>query len=67
MLAGIVVLIVAAALEGGVSASFASVVFIGPIPIILAVGPHATLALLFAVVLTVVGFVVFFWLRKTRV
>jgi len=66
MFAGMVVLIVAAALQANTSASGALVVFIGPIPLILGAGPHASLALLLAAILTIVGFVVFFWLRKTR-
>jgi len=66
MLTGVIILFVAAALQEGASASFASVVFIGPIPIILGAGPQASLALLLAVILTIVGFVVFFWLRKTK-
>jgi len=66
MLAGIIVLFFAAALQEGVSASFASVIFIGPIPIILGSGPQASLALLLAVILAIVGCVVFFWLRKTK-
>jgi len=64
--AGVVVLIVAAALQGGANASGALVIFIGPFPIILGAGPHASLALLLAVILTIVGFVMFFWLRKTK-
>jgi len=67
MLAGVIILFVAAALQEDASVSFVSVIFIGPIPIILGAGPQASLALLFAVILTIVGFVVFFWLRKTRV
>jgi len=66
MFAGIVILIVAAALQGDISASGALVVFIGPIPIVLGAGPHTTLALLLAVILTIVGFIVFFYMRKTR-
>jgi len=66
MFVGIVVLIVAAVLQGEMSASFASVIFIGPIPIILGAGPHALFAIVLAVVLTIVGFVVFFWLRATK-
>jgi len=66
MFLGAIVLIVAAVLQGDTSVSMGSVVFIGPIPIILGAGPHASLALLLAVILTIVGFVVFFWLRKTK-
>jgi uncharacterized membrane protein len=66
MFVGVVVLIVVAALQGGASASGGLVIFIGPFPIILGAGPNASLTLLFAVILTIVGFVVFFWLRKTK-
>lgn len=66
MFVGIVVLIVAATLQGGTSVSVGAVVFIGPIPIVLGAGPYAFFALLFAVILTIVGFIVFFWLRKTK-
>jgi len=59
-------LFVAAVLQGDLSASFASVIFIGPIPIVFGAGPNVSLALLLAVILTIVGFVVFFWLRKTK-
>jgi len=66
MFVGVVFLIVAAALQGDTSISGGLVIFIGPFPIILGAGPYAFLAVLFAVILTIVGFVVFFWLRKTK-
>jgi len=66
MFAGVVVLFIAAALQGDTSASGALVIFIGPFPIILGAGPHAFLSILLAVILTIAGFVVFFWLRKTK-
>jgi len=66
MFIGVIVLIAAAALQGDVSASGALVIFIGPIPIILGTGPHAFFAILLAVALAIVGFIVFFWLRKTK-
>jgi len=65
MFAGIVVLIFAAALKGNMNVSGAGIFFIGPIPIVLGVGPHAFFAILLAAVLTIIGFVLFFWLRKT--
>jgi len=65
MFAGIVVLIFAAALEGNMNVSGAGIFFIGPIPIILGAGPLALFAILLATVLTIIGFVLFFWLRKT--
>lgn len=66
MFVGVVVLIIAAALQGDTNLSVGSVVFIGPIPVILGAGPYAFFAILLAVILTIVGFVVFFWLRKTK-
>jgi uncharacterized membrane protein len=66
MFAGVVVLIAAVALQGNTSVSGGLIVFIGPIPIVLGAGPDASLALVLAVILTIVGFVVFFWLRKTK-
>jgi len=66
MFVGIIVLIVAAALQGDTSLSVGSVVFIGPFPVILGAGSYAFFAVVLAVILTIVGFVVFFWLRKTK-
>jgi len=66
MFAGVIILFIATTLEGDTSASGGLVIFIGPIPIILGAGPHALLAILLALVLTIVGFLVFLWLRKTR-
>lgn len=61
---GVVVLIVAALFGGGVEASGAVILFVGPVPIILGAGPYSFFAILLAVVLTVIGFVVFVWTRK---
>jgi len=66
MFVGTIVLIAAAVLQGNANVSGALVVFIGPVPIILGVGPHAFFTILLAVVLTIFGFVVFFWMRRTR-
>jgi uncharacterized membrane protein len=67
MFAGVVVLFVASALQGNVDISGGGVIFIGPIPIIFGAGPNATLVILLAAILTIIGFIMFFWLRKTRV
>lgn len=64
MLAGIIFLIAASALQGNMDISGGGIVFIGPIPVIFGAGPNAFLAILLATVLTIVGFLVFFWLRK---
>jgi uncharacterized membrane protein len=66
MFAGVIVLFIASAFQGNTSVSGGLLVFIGPFPIILGAGPHAFLAIFLAAVLTIVGFVVFFWLRRTR-
>lgn len=63
MLTGIIILILASVLQGNMSIS-GGIVFIGPIPVIFGAGPDAFLAILLAAVLTVIGFIVFFLLRK---
>jgi len=64
--AGIVVLIIASALQGNVDISVGGIVFIGPIPVVFGAGPNAFLAIVLAAILTIIGFIVFLWLRKTR-
>lgn len=64
MFAGIIILIAASAFQGNMDISGGGIVFIGPIPIIFGTGPNALLAILLASVLTIIGFLVFFWLRK---
>jgi uncharacterized membrane protein len=64
---GFVVLIIATALQGNLSVSEGLIIFIGPIPIILGSGPYSVFAILLAVILTVIGFIVFFLLRKQDV
>jgi uncharacterized membrane protein len=64
MFAGVVVIMASALLEGEVNVSGGAIIFVGPIPIILGSGPNAFLAVVLAAVLTIVGFIVFFWMRK---
>ncbi len=64
MFAGIIVLIVASAIQGNMNISGGGIVFIGPIPVIFGAGPHAFIAILLAAIMTIVGFLVFFWLRR---
>ena len=52
-----------AGLMGGISQSFGLVVFIGPIPIILGAGEYSLLMILLAVILTIIGIVLFIILR----
>ena len=61
------IILMIAGLIGGISQSFGLVIFIGPIPIILGAGKYSLLAILLAVVLTIIGIVLFFLLRRGRV
>jgi uncharacterized membrane protein len=62
-LTGAMIIMVAAALSNG-SANFGAVIFIGPFPIVIGVGPEATWMVLFAVVLAVLTVLMFFILRR---
>ena len=64
MFAGVIVLVVSALLSGNGTVSSGAIIFVGPIPIVLGAGPYAFLAVVVAAVLTVIGFVVFLWMRK---
>ena len=64
MFAGVIVLIASALLSGNETVSGGAIIFIGPIPIVLGAGPHALLAVVVAAVLTVIGFVIFLWMRR---
>ena len=64
MFTGIILLIAATIIQGNMDISGGGTVFIGPIPIIFGAGPNAFLVILLAAVLTIIGFLVFFWLRK---
>ncbi len=60
---GVAILMIAG-LMGWVSQSFGLVVFIGPIPIILGAGKYSSLAILLAIILTIIGIALFVILRK---
>lgn len=64
MFAGVIVLVVSALLGGDGTVSGGAIIFVGPIPIVLGAGPHAFLAVVVAAVLTVIGFIVFLWMRR---
>ena len=64
MLVGMIVLIFATFVQGNIDISGGGIVFIGPIPIIFGAGPNAFLTILLAAILTITGFIVFFWMRK---
>jgi uncharacterized membrane protein len=61
---GFIFMMISTLLQGNSSVSGGLVIFVGPIPIILGVGPYAVFAILLAVTLTVVGLIVFLLLRK---
>lgn len=60
---GVIVLTAATVLSGG-SANFGAVIFIGPFPIVVGVGPETTWTVLFAVVLAVLSGLMFLMLRR---
>jgi uncharacterized membrane protein len=61
---GVVVVAVASFFQGGGSASGGLIIFVGPVPIILGAGPYSFLVIILAVILTIIGFVVFLWMRR---
>ena len=64
---GVVVIFVATVLSGSGSISGGAVIFIGPFPIVIGVGPDAAWLVLFSIILAVLSIVVFFVTRrKTR-
>jgi uncharacterized membrane protein len=64
VLIGFTLLIVAAVLSGEGSVSFGGFILIGPIPIIFGAGPEAPWLVLFAIMLTVLGVVMFLIMRR---
>ncbi len=63
ILAGIIILMVAAVLSDG-SVNFGALIFIGPFPIVVGAGPEATWMVLFAIILAVLGIIMFLILRR---
>lgn len=61
---GIAILVVASVLLGG-RVDIGGVIFIWFIPIVFGTGPNATLMVLFAIVLAVLGIIMFLILRKS--
>jgi uncharacterized membrane protein len=61
---GITIVLVAAVLYGGGSASFGAVIFVGPFPIVIGAGPQATLLVLFGIILTVLSVIIFLVMRR---
>ena len=61
---GFVVIVASALFGDDGTVSVGGVIYVGPIPIIAGAGPDALLAIILAAALTVIGFVVFFWMRR---
>jgi uncharacterized membrane protein len=64
---GIIILMVATTLYSQGSANFGAVIFIGPIPIVVGAGPHATWMVLFAIILAALSIVMFLAMRRGTV
>jgi uncharacterized membrane protein len=64
ILVGIMVLVITALFYGGSTISFGGVIFIGPFPIVIGVGPDAGLMILFAIILAVLSIIMFLILRR---
>jgi uncharacterized membrane protein len=62
--AGIIILIVGAVLYGSEMINFGTIIFIGPIPIVVGTGPEATWMILFSVILAVLSIIMFIIFRK---
>jgi len=61
---GTIILIIAG-LMGEISQSSGLIIFIGPIPIVLGAGKHSLLAIFLAILLTIIGIVLFLIFQRT--
>jgi len=61
---GIIILMVGAVLYGKGSMNFGALIFIGPFPIVVGVGPEATWMVLFAIILAVLSIIMFLIIRR---
>jgi len=64
MFIGIIILMVAAIIYGRGSASFGTLIFIGPVPIVVGAGPEATWMILFAIILAVLSIIMFLVMHR---
>jgi len=64
ILAGIIILIVATALQRSGSVNFGAIIFIGPFPIVVGAGPEATWMILIAIIIAVLSIIMFLVMRK---
>jgi len=61
---GITIVLAAAMIYGGGSASFGAVVFIGPFPIVIGAGPNTALLVLFGIILAVLSVITFLLMSR---
>jgi len=61
---GIMVVFVATVISGSGSINGGAIIFIGPFPIVIGVGPDAAWLVLFSIILAVLSIVVFFVMRR---
>ena len=61
---GMIMIFIAAVLYDGGSASAGAVIFIGPFPIIIGVGPDAPLIVLFSIIIAILSIAVFLVINK---
>jgi uncharacterized membrane protein len=61
---GITILMIAALFYGPSTINFGCIIFIGPFPIVIGVGPDATLMVLFSIIFAILSIVIFLILRK---
>ncbi len=63
-LVGIIILILATVIFGEGSTNFGALIFIGPIPIVVGVGPDITWIVLLTIILTVLSIILLLIMRK---
>ncbi len=61
---GVIVIAASALFSGDSNVSGGAIIYVGPIPIIVGAGTDPFLAMMLAAVLTIIGFIVFFWMRR---
>jgi len=60
---GMIFIMITAVLSGAPT-TFGTIIFVGPVPIILGAGPYSLWAIVLAVAITVLGIILFFTLRR---
>lgn len=61
---GVIVIVASALFSGDSNVSGGAIIYVGPIPVIVGAGTDPFLAVALAAVLTIIGFIVFFWVRR---